>query len=258
MKKGITLLTFAIVLLVSCAKEDSANETSIEGNLISNNQKATGSSANDLLSDAAFKSMVIEVVYVQGFEPSASAISNFVSFLNARTYKPGGITVVKRAIVSPGKSTYTNQDIVDIEDANRTKYNTSDQIAVWAFFADAASSSNTDTAVVLGTAYRNTSFVIYEKTVQGLSDSPFEPNRSLLESTVITHEFGHILGLTNLGTALQSNHEDPEHTKHCNVTSCLMYWSAESGSGIANMVSGGSVPQLDAQCIADLRANGGK
>jgi hypothetical protein len=45
-----------------------------------------------------------------------------------------------------------------------------------------------------------------------MSDSAFEPNRSLLETTVITHEFGHILGLT-LGTALQSNHE--EHPKHC-------------------------------------------
>lgn len=258
MKKGIALITLAIALLASCSQEDSTNQTSAEGNLISNNQKATGSSANDLLSDAAFKSMVIEVVYVKGFEPSASSISNFVAFLNARTYKPGGITVVKREIASPGKKSYTNQDIVAIEDANRTKYNTSDQIAVWAFFADAKSVSNTDTAVVLGTAYRNTSFVIYEKTIQGLSDSPFEPNRSLLETTVITHEFGHILGLTNLGTALQSNHEDPEHTKHCNVASCLMYWSAESGSGIANMVSGGSAPQLDAQCIADLRANGGK
>ena len=37
-------------------------------------------------------------------------------------------------------------------------------------------------AVVLGTAYRNTSFVIYEQTVQGLSDSPFEPNRSCIRN----------------------------------------------------------------------------
>lgn len=258
MKKRIALITLAFVLLVSCSKEDSTNNTSAEGNLISNNQKATGSSANDLLSDAAFKSMVVEVVYVQGFEPSAKSINDFVSFLNERTFKPAGITVVKRAIASSGRASYTNGDIVAIEDANRTKYNTSDQIAVWAFFADGESASNDDSGVVLGTAYRNTSFVIYEKTIQGLSDSPFEPNRSLLETAVITHEFGHILGLTNLGSPLQSNHEDTEHEKHCNVETCLMYWSAESGSGITNMVSGGSVPQLDAQCIADLRANGGK
>jgi hypothetical protein len=262
MKKVITLLTLSVIMLVSCSKEDSTStgtkETSVEGFPVSNNKKGTGSSANDLLSDAAFKSMVVEVVYVEGFEPSASSVTNFVSFLNARTYKPGGITVVKRAIPSPGKARYTNPDIVSIEDANRTKYNSANQIAVWAFFVDGESDSNTDAGVVLGTAYRNTSFVIYEKTIQGLSGGPFEPSRSLVETTVITHEFGHILGLTNLGSRLQSDHEDAAHLKHCKVDSCLMYWSAESGKGVTNMVSEGSAPQLDAQCIADLRANGGK
>lgn len=258
MKKRIALVTMVFALLISCSKEDSTDTDTVDGFSISNNKKATGSSSHDLLSDDTFKSMVIELVYVQGYEPSATAISNFTSFLNARTNKPGGITVVKRAIASPGKATFTNQEIVAIEDANRTKYNTANQIAVWALFIDGASASNSGNSYVLGTAYRNTSFVIYEKTIQGLTDSPFEPNRSLFETTIITHEFGHILGLTNLGAALQSNHEDTAHEKHCNVESCLMFWSAESGSGVANMVSGGSVPKLDAQCLADLKANGGK
>ena len=258
MKKRIALVTMAFAFLVSCSKEDSTDTASVDGFSITNNKKATGSSSHDLLSGDTYKSMVIELVYVQGYEPSATAISNFTSFLNARTNKSGGITVVKRAIASPGKATFTNQEIVAIEDANRTKYNTADQIAVWALFIDGASASDSGNSYVLGTAYRNTSFVIYEKTIQGLSDSPFEPNRSLFETTIVTHEFGHILGLTNLGAPLQSNHEDTAHEKHCNVESCLMYWSAESGSGIANMVSGGSAPKLDAQCLADLKANGGK
>ncbi|KIA86224.1 membrane metalloprotease [Flavobacterium sp. AED] len=256
MKKGIVILIMGLVLFVSCSKDDALN-TSETINSVANKQ-TTGSSSNDLLSDKKFTSMVVEVVYVQGFEPSTTAINNFVSFLNARTYKPNGISIVKRAIPSTGKATFTDKEIVAIEDANRTKFNTSNQIAVWLFFTDGKSSSDTSTAVVLGTAYRNTSLVIYEQTVQGLSDSPFEPNRSLLETTVISHEFGHILGLTNLGAPLQSNHEDTSHPKHCNVESCLMYWSSETGNGIANMVSGGSAPQLDAQCLADLRANGGK
>jgi hypothetical protein len=258
MKKKIALVTMVFALLISCSKEDSTDTNTVGGFSISNNKKATGSSSHDLLSDDIFKSMVIELVYVQGYEPSATAISNFTSFLNARTNKPGGITVVKRAIASPGKATFTNQEIVAIEDANRTKYNTANQIAVWALFIDGASASNSGNSFVLGTAYRNTSFVIYQKTIQSLSDSPFEPNRSLFETTTITHEFGHILGLTNLGAPLQSNHEDTAHEKHCNVESCLMYWSAESGSGVANMISGGSAPKLDAQCLADLKANGGK
>ena len=258
MKKVITLLMIGMFLsVVSCSKEDDPTDNSVAVNPNTNKQQ-TGSSANDLLSDKKFKSMVIEVVYVAGFEPSAQSITNFVNFLSVRTFKPGGISVIKRSIASPGSSAYTNEAIVSIEDANRTKYNTADEIAVWAFFADGKSSQDTGTSVILGTAYRNTSFVIYEKTVQGLSDSPFEPNRSLLETTVITHEFGHILGLTNLGTALQSNHEDAEHPKHCIEKTCLMFWSAEIGGGIGNMVSSGTAPQLDSQCIADLRANGGK
>lgn len=258
MKKVLTLLTIGLFLSVaSCSKEDDPIDNSVAVNPITNKQQ-TGTSSNDLLSDKKFKSMVIEIVYVSGFEPSSAAINNFVNFLTARTYKPNGISVIKRSIPPPGISPYTNEEIVSIEDANRTKYNTSDQIAVWAFFVDGKSSKDTDTSVILGTAYRNTSFVIYEQTIQNLSNSPFEPNRSLLETTVITHEFGHILGLTNLGTALQSNHEDAAHPKHCIEKTCLMYWSSETGAGISNMVSAGAAPQLDSQCIADLRANGGK
>lgn len=257
MRKIIAVLTIGLFLFVSCSREDDPIDNGYVVNPIANKQ-ATGSSSNDLLSDRKFTSMVIELVYVNGFEPSATAVNNMVSFLQARTYKPGGITVQKRAIPSPGKATFTVQEIAAIEDANRTKYNTANQIAVWIFFVDGKSVLDTSTSIVLGTAYRNTSLVIYEQTLHGLSDSPFEPNRNLLETTVINHEFGHILGLTNLGTTMQSNHEDTDHAKHCNVSSCLMYWSSETGHGISNMVSGGTAPQLDAQCIADLRANGGK
>lgn len=258
MKKIITLL-LVFGFLVSCSKEDTTetnNENTTNTKLA--NQKNTGSSSNDLLSDTTFKSMVIELVYVEGFEPTQSSINNFVRFLETRTFKPNGITVEKRAIASPGNAPYTNQKIITIEDANRTKYNTSSQIAVWAFFADGESASNTDSGVVLGTAYRNTSFVIYEETIQDLSNSPFEPNRTILETTVISHEFGHILGLTNLGANMVENHEDTEHAKHCNIESCLMHWSVESGSGLDNLIGANSAPELDTQCIADLKANGGK
>ena len=80
----------------------------------------------------------------------------------------------------------------------------------------------------------------------------------MLESSVIHHEFGHILGLTNLGSDLQSDHEDAAHPKHCIEEDCLMYCAAENSQGITSMISGGQAPKLDAQCLADLKANGGK
>lgn len=254
LKTSFRLLLF-FFLILSCSKNDIHQSSS---DITIANKKTTGSSAHDLLSDDRFSSMVIEVVYVEGYAPTQTAISNFVNFIKARTYKPNGISVETRSIVSPGSTKYAITDIRDIEDANRTKYNTDTTIAVWAFFADGESDQNTNDNVILGTAYRNTSFVIYENTVQDFSNSNFEPKRSLLETTVITHEFGHILGLTNFGTDMQSDHEDSQHSKHCNVESCLMYWAAESGANISNMLGSNSAPQLDSQCIADLQANGGK
>lgn len=259
--KKVTIVLLGLILIWSCSNDESANSGNNENNNepnVSANQLETGASSNDLLSDSTFTSLYIEVVYVEGFAPTQNTIDNFVNFLDNRIYKPDGITVETRSIVTPGTSPYTNQEIRDIEDTNRTKYNTDNQIAVWAFFADGESDSNSGSGVILGTAYRNTSFVIYEETIQDLSNSPLEPNRSVLETTVINHEFGHILGLTNLGTQLQSDHEDSSHPKHCNVEECLMYWSAESGSGVENLVGISSAPPLDLQCIADLQANGGK
>ncbi|WP_299250940.1 membrane metalloprotease [uncultured Lacinutrix sp.] len=263
MKRSFLLLFILIqMVVVSCSTDGDSDTDGTTGNNDTENPtshlQSTGSSSNDLLSSETFNSIVVELVYVEGFEPTQTSIDNFVAFLESRTFKPNGITVAKRAIVSPGNAPYTNTEIRSIEDANRTKFNTENEIAVWAFFADGSSANNSGSSVVLGTAYRNTSFVIYEETIQDLSSSAFEPNRSVLETTVITHEFGHILGLTNLGAPLQSAHEDGEHEKHCDVESCLMYWVSETGSGIGNLVGQSQAPQLDAQCIADLQANGGK
>jgi predicted Zn-dependent protease len=66
------------------------------------------------------------------------------------------------------------------------------QIAVWALLLTGIR-FRLRNSYVLGTAIE---IPFVEKTIQSLSDSPFEPSRSLFETTVITHEFGHILGLT--------------------------------------------------------------
>jgi hypothetical protein len=253
MKKLLALFIFVSVM-VSCSKEDTANDGNVNNKI--GNQQPTGSSSHDLLSDDIFTSMVIELVYVEGNQPTQTAVNNLVTFINNRTFKPGGITVEPRSISSPGITSYTTQNYVDFELANRTLYNTDDQIAVWAYFADGKADGDTSTQVTLGTAYRNTSFIIYEATIKSISGGFNEPSTAVLESTVLEHEFGHILGLTNFGAPLQSPHEDTENPKHCNVENCLMYYAATTGNNLMNL--GGSIPQLDSQCIADLQANGGK
>ena len=231
------------------------NEMTVDKNL---NKKSVGDSANDMLSETKFSSIAFELYYVEGNEPSAQTIQNFESFLSARLNKSGGITTDLVQIASPGKDVYTITDIRDIEDGLRKTYNTDDTVAVFGIFIDGEYSENTENGSVLGVAYRNTSFVIFEETIKQFSGQAFAPSRTALETAVTNHEFGHLLGLVNNGTPLQSDHHDVAHGSHCDVETCLMYFAAETGEGLLNAISGGSIPELDSQCLADLAANGGK
>ena len=247
-------------ILFSCSSENEEIMIDEEGNTVNVNlnRQVTGSSANDLLSADSFKKMIVEIAFIEGFEPTTTAKNNFKSFIENTTNKPAGVEFIFKEITATNKTVYTLDEVVAIEKQHRTKYNSNTEIAVWVLFINGKSSKDTSSGSILGSAYWNTSFVIYEEIIQGLSNSTFEPERSLLESSVINHEFGHILGLTNLGSDLQSDHEDADHPKHCNEEDCLMYWAAETSDGLNSLFSGGSVPTLDAQCLADLKANGGK
>jgi predicted Zn-dependent protease len=262
MKYNIIRVILVCSILFSCASEEAEQIidpiTGDTMNVATNRQK-TGSSANDLLSANTFDKMIVEIAFIEGFRPRQEALDNFKNFIEERTFKTAGVTFIEKEISATGKSEYTIEEVADIEKEFRTQYNSSSTIAVWVLFINGNSSKDSNQGSILGSAYWNTSFVIYEETIQGLSNSAFEPERSLLESAVMHHEFGHILGLTNIGTDLQSDHEDvPDHAGHCVVESCLMYFAAETSQGIDNMITGGEVPKLDAQCLADLKANGGR
>ena len=251
----LSLLTL-MVFFVGCSSDDN-NQNIINGIDRTPNLQATGSSANDFLSASKYNALVIEIFYVANFRPQAQTLVNLKNFMQARMNKPGGISIVETEIESPGMAPYDISEIAQIESAIRTKYNAGNILTMYMFFADGGTPSDTDSEFILGSAYRNTSFVMYQSTIKNLSDSITEPDRVDLETTVILHELGHLLGLTNLGSPMQTPHEDGAHPKHCNNENCLMFWQAEN-SNILGMMLGGNVPQLDANCLADLQANGGK
>ncbi|MEP6262655.1 MAG: hypothetical protein ABJ092_13855 [Gillisia sp.] len=253
-KKLLSLL-FLFLVLSGCTKDDPDGSTKIDKTA---NLKALGTSATDLLSDEKFTSIRVEMVYVTGFEPSQKTIDNLRSFLQQRTHKPDGITIFKRAVPSSNKAPFVINEIVQIEADNRTTFNAGDEIAVYIYFADGSNENDTNTKIVLGSAYRNTSMVIYGKTVQMISNRLNSPDKSTVESTVVNHEFGHLFGLVNLGSPLQSDHEDDGSNGHCQVEGCLMNANVQFGQDLEDMLDGNDLPKLDDLCIMDLQANGGK
>lgn len=255
--KLFKLFLFAAFLTVAgCSSDDDASTTE-NGVNRTPNLKATGSSANDFLAASKYNTLVIEVFYVENFRPAAQTLINLKNFMEARLNKPGGVSIIEKQVPSFGLAPYDINEVANIESAIRTKYNVGNVLTMYMFFADGGTTTDTDTAFTLGSAYRNTSFVMYESTIKNLSDGIGEPDRVNLETTVILHELGHLLGLTNLGSPMVNPHEDGAHPKHCTNENCLMYWKAE-GSDLLDMMIGGNMPQLDANCLADLQANGGK
>ncbi len=243
-------------LIFSCTKDSSEPEGG--GIDRSANLKALGTSASDLLNDATYTSMNIEIVYVEGYRPTAEAINIFQNFLESRIYKPDGIRINLRSVNSTGKSPFTIEEIVEIENEERTAYNVGDEIAVWIYFADGTNEKDSDGKFVLGSAFRNTSMVIYEKTIREFSFRNGAPDLATIEAATLNHEFGHLFGLVDLGTTPVSEHEDPENNGHCIIEGCLMRASIEFGSGVVNVIEGSEVPDFDSACIEDLQSAGGK
>jgi hypothetical protein len=244
------LLLFSIIILVTSCKKD--DDVAID-NSKAENLLGLGESAEDILSDDIYKSLVVELVYSNGFRPEQRSIDNFRQFLNERVNKPGGISIIETVIAPAVGAPYTTQEIRDIEAENRTRYTTEDQIAIYVFFANGNSQGDTGSSVTLGTAYRNTSLVVFQETLQGL-----DVDRFLVEATTLRHEFGHLFGLVNiLNDDIHTDHEDPDNNKHCVVEDCLMFFASTIPNTIPDPMDS-DIPQLDALCIADLQAKGGK
>lgn len=223
------------------------------------NNLSLGTSANDLLSDLVYDSMIIEVAFAEGYEPSASALEELKSFLNIYTHKPGGISIVKTAIELPDNGPYSIAEVRELEKKHRTYFNEGDRLAVFILFANGKSDAEEANKVILGTAYRNTSIVVFEQTLRNMAKDSFI-SRSEITATTLKHEFGHLFGLVDNGSPAQSEHMDPESKSHCNVGGCLMVGTVEFGKGAVEYIKTRqkSSHQLDSKCHQDLIANGGR
>lgn len=249
MKKYVTVACF-LLLFYSCSKNDSNNPPASTGS--QSNNLATGASAHDFLSGDIFSTLTIQVVYSPGMKLQQQSIDNLAAFLQAHLHKTGGITVTQYPVASIAKSTVSIDDVSNFEKSNRTVFTSGVNMGVCILAVDAGYT----TAGVAGVAYKNTSIVLLEKTIQANSGGLTQASRVVVETAVLEHEFGHLLGLVNTGTGMATPHEDDAHKAHCTDNNCLMYYQLETSGFLAQLT--GTVPQLDDNCENDLKNNGGK
>ena len=247
MKVFIPYLFLLGLLMSSCGDDDAPVPNDEDPEVIPNvNERA-------FLTEKDFTSLEIEFLVMSGMAPTDQAKNDLINFLSKRLHKSGGITVTTTGVEAEGKETYSVDDVNKLIDDHSKVELTTQKLTAHILFLDGEYTDGN----VLGIAFGTNRMAVFEKFIQNNTGGLGRPKRSLVESTVLQHEFGHTLGLVNVGTPNVSGHEDIEHRGHCNNDACLMYWSVETGDFITNFI-GSEVPELDANCVADLQANGGK
>jgi hypothetical protein len=281
-KQFIAAIAIVFTVLIGCSKD---NVPPIDK---SANLKGTGESAHDILANDSFDKLQVQIAYVTGNRPTNESMANFQAYLQQHTFKTS-IELVYLELATPNKDSLSLQEIADLEKEHRTVYNSGSTLGVYIYFADAPSADDDEVQglVTLGAVYRNTSMVIHEVTVRKLASQSASISVADVETATLNHEFGHLSGLVNLGTAMANQHEDPNSVNHCDVAGCLMrselQFSGATGKNLASKgtngvhsacsLQGGDVlklletqaskglavvPGLDSECVLDLQANGGR
>ena len=248
---GLLPYLLLIILFTGCIKVIAGEKESIDISKLHNQR--FGASAHDLLSDERYTSLRIEVQFVPGFEPDKQALNNLQVFLEKYLKKPQGIFIETKEIAPLLDTVLMREDLVAFERTSRTVYTKKKELGIYLLYTNGTYVN----PKILGLAYQNTSAVIIGQLIQSRSGKIGQPDRTKLETTVLLHEMGHLLGLINKGSAMISDHQDDNHESHCSNKDCLMYYSIGTEDRFGYLVKG-SIPVLDEHCEADLKANGGK
>lgn len=256
MRYLLTIL-FAATVSTGCNKKQTGTPVPQVSPFATYDTRAVGVSAHDFLSSDRYKAINLEIVYVKEHKLPAEVVNSAVAFLNKYCNKPGGIKVIERQIGLQGGKLYTN-DLMTVEKVYRTQYEKQgnkdmDTLGLFILVTEA----DYYESGILGVAYKNTALAIFDGIITENSGIEGGPDRNTILSTVFKHELGHLLGLVNAGSPMQSGHLDASHGKHCSNRACLMHYKMQT-SEIRNAISGNSIPGLDADCEVDLKANGGK
>jgi hypothetical protein len=203
--------------------------------------KDVGKAAHDILNADKHSALVVEIQYMDGNRLDDTTIAHISTFLEQVCNKPDGVSVSQSPIAAISPDTISLQQVKDIEKKYRTSYTSENTMVLYALVTNCYP----DSSMIAAYSYYNTSMVIYGKVIR---DDAARLGKVALETYLLKHEFGHLMGLVNMGTAMVAPHEDSEGVHHCNQPACVM------SSKPVNVAP----DSYCSYCINDLKANGGK
>jgi hypothetical protein len=212
-----------------------------------------GNSSRDFLASTKYKSLKIEIQYMPGLKPDSESIKIFVDLLNEKLNKPAGISVEEKQINPTLLTIFNLSDISGIEFRNRTAYTSGDQMGAYILFID----GTYYTGNILGLTYTNTSICYFGEPLKYFLSGGTQEDKINKLALLLLHEFGHLLGLVNMGSPMVVDHLDNNNGSHCNNNKCLMHHTLEEIKPNIEQILLEN-PSFDKNCSDDLKANEGK
>lgn len=221
-------------------------------------QAQPGDVALDYISSDTYPSLLVEVDYVKGSEPSPEAVERLREALRRRLDKPGRVEVLPDSEIpfDPQRTRYQVGDLLALE-AQYRRNHTGDagnrgQAVIWVVYLNGESEFDVPGTRALGVAYDASSIAVFRDSIE--RTAPAEV-RDVVEAIVLVHEAGHLFGLVNNGLPMATDHEDPENPRHDASAACVMAHRIDT----ANVKRLLFDPPLDFDyaCRLDLAAAGG-
>ncbi len=203
-----------------------------------------------------YPDMVVEIDHVSGFAPSSDAKNTLETRI--KNYCDKDSVSYKVSSFQSDDESYTLKEIKELAKEHRTEDRRGgDKVSMHVLYLNGEYAENSNT---LGLAYEATSIAIFKEKIDDAAENnliiqlPFLVNAEDIEKAVLVHEWGHLLGLVNIGYTSERDHHDTNHRHHCKHDDCVMYWQIESSSIVNYMNSGQTKPptDFDPDCVADL------
>jgi hypothetical protein len=200
-----------------------------------------GSAARGILRSDPFRRIILEVDWVKGREPRDGAIA----LLARRIHEVTGKEVLLEGgnEIPEGSGNYYPGEIREMS-RNRAVSDDADAITIWIGYLNGGAAARDD---AVGGSVGATVIAIFPDKINSYVTEGIDG--LVIESATLIHEFGHLMGLVNIGYRSPRDHEDPEHPGHSSNPDSVMHW------GVKRIQLGGKLPstEFDADDLADLR-----
>ncbi|MEY2404672.1 MAG: hypothetical protein QOD38_2223 [Acidimicrobiaceae bacterium] len=200
-----------------------------------------GSFAPAILQPAESSEVVVEVRTQSGAAPQQASIDHLSSVLQSVTAKT--VTVAQGPGVSGGATSWSADDLRSTADGGAAQGN--GRAVIHLLFVHGSFGGDDS---VLGVAVRGDTAAVFVDEVSAAS-TPLVGSAGI-ETAVVTHEVGHLMGLVDL--LLHTGRQDPDHPGHSTNSKSVMYWAVESNL-VADLLQGGPPKDFDSADLADLQ-----